>query len=213
MIESFDGFVLFEVFKDNKLLKYVLICAMTIEIIIFVFFIIVDAETMNLLKIVNETLDWLLLAIESILWKCVVKIRVIFLSRQTFLINQKHILTLLYTRNTARKTTSEKTHPLHPPSHTLLIIINYKEHIMKMCRQGSNNFPFSTNLSYQLKTHFNTLICSKYNSKNNKWKNTPPLSPSSSLPPFFIPLIRDEYRITRIKEWKRSSFLKAPIFD
>ena len=24
-----------------------------------------------------------------------------------------------------------------------------------MCRQGSNNLPFSTNLPYQLKTHFN----------------------------------------------------------
>ena len=50
------------------------------------------------------------------------------------------------------------------------LIISYKEHIMKMCRQGSNNFFFSINLSYQSKeTHFNTLICSKYNSKN-KWK-------------------------------------------
>ena len=47
------------------------------------------------------------------------------------------------------------------------LITNCKEHTMKMCRQDSNNFSSSTNLSYQLKgTHFNTLICSKYNSKN-----------------------------------------------
>ena len=34
-------------------------------------------------------------------------------------------------------------------------MINCKEHIMKMCRQGSDNLPFSTNLPYQSETHFN----------------------------------------------------------
>ena len=70
----------------------------------------------NLLKIVSETFDWLLLTVESILWKCVVKTRITFLSRQTFLINQKHISTFSYTRNTTRKTTNEKTDPPLPLS-------------------------------------------------------------------------------------------------
>ena len=47
LIKLFDDFVLFEVFKNNKFSKYVLICTMIIEIIIFVFFIIIDAEITN----------------------------------------------------------------------------------------------------------------------------------------------------------------------
>ena len=47
LIKSFDDFVLFEVFKDNKLLRYVLICAIIIEIIIFVLLIIISAKIMN----------------------------------------------------------------------------------------------------------------------------------------------------------------------
>ena len=76
------------------------------------------------------------------------------------------------------------------------LIINCKKHIMKMCRQGSNNLPFLTNLPYQSKgTHFNIPTCSKYNSKN-KWK-THPLYP---LPPlFFILFIRDKYQIKKMK--------------
>ena len=50
----------------------------------------------------EHLVDWIL-AIENILWRCVVKARVIFLSRQIFLINQKHISTLSHARNTARK--------------------------------------------------------------------------------------------------------------
>ena len=77
------------------------------------------------------------------------------------------------------------------------LIISYREHIMKMCRQGSNNFFFSTNLPYQLEeTHFNTLICSKYNSKN-KWKTHLLYFLFSLL--FFISLIRDKCRIKRVK--------------
>ena len=47
LIESFDDFVLFEILKNNRFSKYILICAMIIEVIIFVFFIIVDAKTTN----------------------------------------------------------------------------------------------------------------------------------------------------------------------
>ena len=65
-----------------------------------------------LLKVIDETLGWLLV-IKNILWRCVVKTRIIFLSRQIFLINQKkHISTLSYARNTIRKN-KWKTHPLY----------------------------------------------------------------------------------------------------
>ena len=47
LIKSFDGSVLFEIFKNNKFSRYVLICAMTIEIIIFIFFIVINAKTTN----------------------------------------------------------------------------------------------------------------------------------------------------------------------
>ena len=47
LIKSFDDFVLFEVFKNNRFSRYVLICAMIIEVIIFIFFIIINAKTMN----------------------------------------------------------------------------------------------------------------------------------------------------------------------
>ena len=47
LIKSFDDFVLFEVFKNNKISRYVLTCAMIIEIIIFVLFIIIDAKITN----------------------------------------------------------------------------------------------------------------------------------------------------------------------
>ena len=45
LIKSFDGSVLFGVFKNNKFSRYVLICAMTIEIIIFILFIVINAKT------------------------------------------------------------------------------------------------------------------------------------------------------------------------
>ena len=80
------------------------------------FVIIITINTSSLfliimLKVIDETLDWLLLAIKSILWTCVVKTRVIFLARQIFLINQKHISTLLYARNITRKNNKWKIHP------------------------------------------------------------------------------------------------------
>ena len=47
LIKSFDDFVLFEVFRNNRLSKYVLICVIIIEIIIFIIFIIINAKTIN----------------------------------------------------------------------------------------------------------------------------------------------------------------------
>ena len=47
LIKLFDDFVLFGILKNNKLSKYVLIRAMTIEIIIFIFFIIISAKIIN----------------------------------------------------------------------------------------------------------------------------------------------------------------------
>ena len=47
LIKSFNDFVLFEIFKNNKLLKYILIYIITIEVIIFVFFIIIDSKIIN----------------------------------------------------------------------------------------------------------------------------------------------------------------------
>ena len=54
--------------------------------------------------------------------------------------------------------------------------------------------PPSANLPYQSETHFNTPTCSKYSSKKQMKKHTP-LPP----PPLLTPLIRNEYRITRMK--------------
>ena len=80
---------------------------------------------------------------------------------------------------------------------TFFLIASCKEHTMKMCRQGSNNLSFSTNLPYQSKeTHFNTFTCSKYNSKN-KWKTH--LLYLLPFLFFFTLFIRDKYRIKRVK--------------
>ena len=47
LFKSFDDFVLFEIFRNNRFSRYVLICAIIIEVIIFVFFIIIDIKTTN----------------------------------------------------------------------------------------------------------------------------------------------------------------------
>ena len=44
LIKSFDNFILFEVFKDNRFSRYILICAMIIEVIIFVLLIVISAK-------------------------------------------------------------------------------------------------------------------------------------------------------------------------
>ena len=75
----------------------------------------------ELLKVIDETFGWLL-AVESILWRCVVKVRIIFLSRQTFLISQKHISTLSYARNITRKNKWRNTSSL---SLTLLFFYSF----------------------------------------------------------------------------------------
>ena len=47
LIKSFDDSVLFEILKNNRFSKYVLICAMIIKVIIFVFFIVINAKITN----------------------------------------------------------------------------------------------------------------------------------------------------------------------